>query len=90
MPKTTPPKGRPTAGRRDRQVARHRSQSRRTTKRFIWGIVAVIVLLTLLVLGTGTGSTVTNSNLVLPIPLLLRLTKREWDPIAPTARRPRS
>ncbi len=70
MPKTTPPKGRPTAGRRDRQVARHRSQSRRTTKRFIWGIVAVIVLLTLLVLGTGTGSTVTNSNLVLPIPLL--------------------
>ena len=88
MPKTTPPKGRATAGRRDRQVARQRSRSRRTTKRFIWGIVALIVLLTLLVIGTGTGSTVTSSNLVLPIPLLL-FKRPGWDLDGARARRPR-
>lgn len=71
MPKTTPPKGRPTPGRRDRSVAAQRAASRRRIIRFSWGVVAVVVLIAILVLGTGTGGDVdnlrgTSANVVLP------------------------
>ena len=80
MPATTPPKGRPTAGRRDRQVARRRVRSRTTTKKFLYVLLAVLVLAALLVLGTGTGSSTgglgdPSSNVVLPALLLGRFTR---------------
>lgn len=55
MPETTPPKGRPTPGRRDRSVAQHRQASRRRIIRYAWAVFAIVVLIALLVLGTGTG-----------------------------------
>src|SRR5688500_15991988 len=72
MPEKTPPKGRPTPGRRDRQVVRRRSRSRSTTKKFVWGVLALVVLAAVLVIGSGTGG---NGDLgtqsVLATPLLL-------------------
>ena len=60
MPRTTPPKGRPTAGRRDRQLAQRRSHSRATTKKFLWALLALAILAAVLILGSGTGG---NGNL---------------------------
>lgn len=77
MTATTPPKGRPTAGRRDRRVAQRRRQSRNTTKKFVYVVLAVAMLGAILVLGTGTGGnadvgTPTHGNVVLPLlPVLL-------------------
>ena len=72
MGQTTPPKGRPTPGRRDRSVARQRSRSRRRIIRFAWAVIALCVLLALLVLGTGTGGDAVTTNLILPAVLLAR------------------
>ena len=72
MSQSTPPKGRPTPGRRDRSVARHRSRSRQRIIRYAWAVVALCVLLALLVLGTGTGGDAVTTNLVLPAVLLAR------------------
>jgi hypothetical protein len=72
MPQKTPPKGRPTPGRRDRQVVRRQSRSRTTTKKFVWAVLALVILAAVLVIGSGTGG---NGNLgtqtVLAAPLLL-------------------
>ena len=72
MPGNTPPKGRPTPGRRDRQVARRRTRSRTNTKKFVWAVLALVVLAAVLVIGSGTGG---NADLgtqsVLATPLLL-------------------
>ncbi len=75
MPKTTPPKGRPTTGRLDRQVAKRTWKSRSTTRKFLWVVLALGLLAAVLVLGTGTGGNgldtpVTGS--VLPLLLLSR------------------
>lgn len=77
MPATTPPKGRPTPGRRDRSVAQHRAASRRRIIRFVWAVVAIVVLGAVLVLGTGTGTDVTT-NVALPalLPAAVRLRSR--------------
>lgn len=66
MPGTTPPKGRPTPGRRDRSVAQQRRASRRRIIRYAWAVLAVVVLLGLLVLGTasGDGATTTVGGLI--------------------------
>ena len=55
MAERTPPKGRPTPGRRDRQVVRRRSRSRSNTKKFVWAVLAMVVLAAVLVIGSGTG-----------------------------------
>lgn len=73
MPSKTPPKGRPTPGRVDRQVAVRRSQRRSNTIKIIWAVLAVVVLGAILVLGSGTGGNgATVTNLVLPLALLSR------------------
>jgi hypothetical protein len=64
MPETTPPKGRPTPGRRDRSVAKHRRASRRRIIRYAWAVLAAAVLIALLVLGTGSGGNGTTTNFV--------------------------
>jgi hypothetical protein len=72
MPQKTPPKGRPTPGRRDRQVVRRQSRSRTNTKKFVWAVLALVILAAVLVIGSGTGG---NGDLgtqsVLAGPLLL-------------------
>ncbi|MDZ7675718.1 MAG: hypothetical protein U5K30_11705 [Acidimicrobiales bacterium] len=84
MPSTTPPKGRPTPGRRDRNVAARRSRSRTTAKKFVWAVIAVMLIGAILVLGTGTGSEPTHNtpgvNVVLPL-LALR-----WVRVRPAPR----
>ena len=75
MARTTPPKGRPTTGRRDRQVAKRTSMSRSTTKKFAWFVLAVAVLIAVLVLGSGTGGNGVGSptaSATLPVLLLSR------------------
>ncbi len=67
MSATTPPKGRPTPGRRDRRVAQHRRASRRRSARYVWVVLGVSLLVAVLVLGTGTGGNGTTTNLVLPL-----------------------
>lgn len=62
MPATTPPKGRPTPGRRDRKVAQRRVKSRSSTKRFVWVILAVVLISAVLVLGSGTGGNTVNTG----------------------------
>lgn len=82
MSRTTPPKGRPTPGRRDRSVARYRSRSRQRIIRYAWAVVGVCVLLALLVLGSGTGGDAITPNVVLPVltlgPARRILTDRRW------------
>lgn len=72
MSKTTPPKGRPTTGRRDRQVAVRTSKSRIATKKFVWALFAIALLAAVLVLGTGTGGDAIDTSAV-PFLLLSRL-----------------
>jgi hypothetical protein len=62
MPASTPPKGRPTPGRRDRTVVVNRSRSRRRIIRYVWAVLAVAVLGALLVLGSGTGGNLDRSS----------------------------
>lgn len=89
MPSTTPPKGRPTPGRRDRSVARQRAASRRRVIRYAWVVIALVLLAAVLVLGTGTGGDLNVDggplNLVLPafvpggrVVRRLRLTPPRW------------
>lgn len=76
MPSTTPPKGRPTPGRRDRNVAARARRSRNNAKRFVWAVIAVLVIGAILVIGTGSGGDVdggTTTNVVLPLLLLSRV-----------------
>ncbi len=53
-----------------------RARSRNTTKKFVYGLLAVLMLGAILVLGTGTGGstgglgTPTNTNGLLPVGLL--------------------
>ena len=68
MPARTPPKGRPTTGRRDRQVATRTARSRSTTKKVIWAILALALLGAVLVIGSGSGgSGTTTTGSVLPL-----------------------
>lgn len=81
MPATTPPKGRPTAGKRDRQLAQRTWRSRNTTRKFIWVVLAVAVGIAVLVLGSGTGGNGNfgnnvNSNSAIPLLLLGFSTRR--------------
>ncbi len=73
MPATTPPKGQPTPGRRDRNVAQRRAASRARIIRYGWAVLAITVLAVLLVLGTGTGGRMLETNLVLPALAMGRL-----------------
>lgn len=82
MPATTPPKGRPTAGRRDRNLAQRQSRSRSNTKKFLWAVLALAVVAAVLVLGSGTGGNANvggTTNTVVPL-ALLRLSSWRWAP----------
>lgn len=73
MPATTPPKGRPTAGRRDRTVAQRKARARSNTKRIVWGVLAFALVAAIIVAGSGSGSgtgTDTQTNVVVPFLLL--------------------
>ncbi len=86
MPSTTPPKGLPTPGRRDRNVAARARRSRNNAKKFVWAVIAVLLLVAILVIGTGSGGnlddgTQTTTNVVLPLLLLSRVVR-----VTPAAR----
>lgn len=85
MSATTPPKGRPTAGRRDRRLAARRARSRGTTRKFIWVVVALTVLGAVVVLGSGSGGSAdvspgVQTNVVLTGLLTMRLRGLRWGP----------
>lgn len=82
MSATTPPKGRPTAGRRDRNVAQRRSQSRSSTKKFLWAVLALAVVAAVLVLGSGTGGNANvggTANTLVPL-AFIGLRSWRWTP----------
>lgn len=85
MPKTTPPKGRPTSGRRDRQVAQRTWKSRSSTKKFVWAVFALALLAAVLILGTGTGGNGIDTPVTGSVVPLLLLSRRRLVP-APVPR----
>lgn len=71
MPATTPPKGRPTSGRRDRSLAQRKARARSNAKRIVWAVLAFTLVAAIIVAGSGSGSDPgTTSNVLLPLALL--------------------
>lgn len=86
MPSTTPPKGRPTPGRRDRNVAARRSRSRTNAKKFVWAVIAVALIGAILVLGTGTGSDPADTRNAPGFNVVLPLLALRWVRVRPAPR----
>lgn len=63
MTATTPPKGKPTPGKRDRKSAVRIGQRRARIRRLLWVLLAVVVVAAVVYFGSGTGG---NHGPVIP------------------------